>query len=79
MWEKAVDFAITSGTGLWAVLFIVLLGWVLKTNNNREARYIGVIEKQAGGLSKLDAMAGDVADIKRWTEPGGAHRGGGGE
>ena len=80
MWEKVTQYAIDSGAGLWAVLFIALLTWVVKTNNDREKRYIGVIADQAKALGGNKDMAHDVADIKRWLEPGGAlHKGGGGE
>lgn len=76
MWDSIAEYAIKNQVGLWALLFIAMLGttvtlvrWVLKTNNERETRYIGVIDTQAKALSNFKNMADDVADIKRWLEP----------
>lgn len=66
MWEKLIDYAITSGAGLFAILFIVLLAWVLITNNDREKRYIGITEKLAASLSCVETIKSDVDDIKSW-------------
>lgn len=55
--ESVIEYAIKTGASLWAVLFVVLLAWVLKTNNDRERRYIETI----GQLSKA---VGDQEDVK---------------
>lgn len=67
MWEKLFDYAIASGAGIFAILFIVLLAWVLKTNNDREVRYIGITEKLANSLSCVTEIKKDVDDIKSWV------------
>lgn len=77
--DKVLDYAIRSGAGLWAVLFVVLLTWVLKTNDSRERRLIAVVEKQATALSKIDSIADDVADIKDWVKPAHGYKSGNGE
>jgi hypothetical protein len=66
MWEKAIEYAVSSGAGLFAILFIVLLAWVLKTNNDREQRFIGTIEKLAASLACVEETKKDVEDIKNW-------------
>ena len=66
MWEKLLDYAIASGAGIFAILFILLLAWVLKTNNDREIRYIGITEKLAVSLSCVENIQKDVDDIKSW-------------
>jgi hypothetical protein len=74
--DTVIDYAVKSGASLWAVVFIAFLGtavvlvrWVLKTNNDRENRYITVIDNQAKALGNFTNMREDVADIKRWLEP----------
>lgn len=67
-----MDYAVKGGAGLFAVLFIALLAWVLKTNDSRENRYLNVIdrlgEKIDDKVDKLGARMGcvekDVAEIK---------------
>jgi hypothetical protein len=66
MWEKLLDYAIASGAGIFAILFILLLAWVLKTNNDREIRYIDITEKLAVSLSCVENIQKDVDDIKSW-------------
>ncbi len=66
MWEKLLDYAIASGAGIFAILFILLLAWVLKTNNDREIRYIGITEKLAVSLSCVENIQKDVDYIKSW-------------
>jgi hypothetical protein len=85
VWDSIAEYAMKNQVGIWAVLFIALMAttvtlirWVLKSNDSREARYIGVIDTQAKALGNFKGMADDVADIKRWLEPGGATRRGGG-
>lgn len=64
--ERAVHMAIESGAGLWAVLFILLLSWVLKTNNDREIRYQQIIERNQKVISEvLYPLRQDVNEIKR--------------
>ena len=71
MWEKTLDYAISSEAGLFAILFICLLcvtglgiRWVMKKNDEREQRYIEVIDKQAEGLKSIEFIKHDIRDIK---------------
>ena len=65
MWDKVLNYAIETNSGIFGVLFIALLivtigfvRWVLKTNNEREQRYISTIDKLAEGIQQ------DVREIK---------------
>jgi archaellum component FlaC len=70
--EQAVKYAIESGAGIFAVLFIILLGWVLRTNDQRENRYLNVIDKYGDKIDdrvtvidgKVDNLQKDVAGLK---------------
>ena len=53
-----IEYAIQSGAGIFTVLFVVLLAWVLKTNNEREHRYINIIDKLS------DSLTGDLKEVK---------------
>lgn len=71
MAEAVVDKALSVTDSIFAVLFIgacigavFLTRYVLKKNDEREVRYIAVIEQQAIGLQKIDDLKRDVADIK---------------
>lgn len=51
--------------GIFAVLFVSLLVWVLKENNKRETRYQSTIDKLADLLHKdVENLKDDVKDIK---------------
>lgn len=58
--------------GLFAVLFVGLLAYVLQTNQARELRYISVIDKMAPALQQMQAdvkdVKDDVSDIKAEIE-----------
>jgi len=65
--EKAISITDSVYLGLFVAACIgatYLVRYVLKTNADREARYIKVIEEQAVGLQKIDIVQRDVADIK---------------
>lgn len=47
-----IPFLIKYTDSLWAVLFILLFTWVLKSNNSREKRYLRVIDQLS---EKIDA------------------------
>ena len=71
--EKIIEYAIQSGAGLFTLLFIALLAWVLKTNDSRELRYLNVIDclgdkidEKVDNLGvRVGCLEKDVADIKR--------------
>ena len=50
--------------GVFAVLFVVLLYWVLKTHNLREQRYIELIDKMAEKLDILDTIADTLQTLR---------------
>lgn len=57
---------------LWAALFIFLFAWVLKSNDSREKRYLGVIEQLSEKIDvnvvevdrKLDTLNEKIAEIR---------------
>ena len=59
-----MKYAMNTGAGVFTVLFIALLAWVLKTNNERENRYIATIDKLGERLAVVEKIQGDVGDIK---------------
>jgi uncharacterized protein YxeA len=70
MWDSVFNHVLGK-EGVFAILFVALLitsslfvRWVLKTNNDRENRYIIVIEEQSKNLNKIDRVQDDVDDIK---------------
>lgn len=72
----AIEYAFQNGTGIFSVLFVCLLAWVLKTNNEREKRLQAIIEENqrfvVGVLQDvrgdLEDVKGDVQDIKQWMQ-----------
>ena len=64
LWEESMKYAMNTGAGVFTVLFIALLAWVLKTNNERENRYIATIDKLGERLAVVEKIQGDVGDIK---------------
>jgi hypothetical protein len=57
--ENIIEYA--KDYGLFAVLFVSLLAYVLKTNDSREKRYLGIIDKLA---DQFDEIKKDVQEIK---------------
>ncbi|WP_171051883.1 BhlA/UviB family holin-like peptide [Alteribacter natronophilus] len=71
MWDSLFGYGMQSGVGIFGLLFIVLLGtavwgvrWVMAMNNEREKRYISVIEQQSESLRELNEIQKDVQEIK---------------
>ncbi len=62
MWEKVINLAI--GNGLWAVLFLMLLVFVLKDSKTREQKYQDTIENLGNALQVVHDVKEDVEDIK---------------
>lgn len=70
--DQVLEYAIKSGVGIFGILFIFLLAWVLKTNDHRETRYLNVIDKYGDKIdekvtvvgSKVDNLEKDVAEVK---------------
>ena len=62
MWEKIFNLAINNG--LWAVLFLVLLFYVLKDSRAREKKYQETIEKLGDCVATVEDIKEDVKQIK---------------
>ena len=62
MWEEILNLAI--GNGLWAVLFVVLLCYVLKDSRSREKKYQDLIDALSDSLNIVKEVQDDVKDIK---------------
>lgn len=61
--------AIFSQNGLLATLFTGLLAWVLKTNNDREQRYITTIDNLTTNVSnKINVIEDDISEIKEYIK-----------
>lgn len=54
--------------GPWALLFVILLFWVLKENAKREERLISCLDELS---SKYDTISKDVGEIKDSIVKGG--------
>ena len=66
MWEKIFNLAINNG--LWAVLFLVLLFYVLKDSRAREKKYQETIEKLGNCVAVVEDIKEDVKQIKLTIE-----------
>lgn len=62
MWEKIVDLAITNG--LWAVMFLGLLVYLLKDSRTREIKYQNTISSLNKSLNIVEDIKDDVCRIK---------------
>ena len=61
--DQAVNLASTQG--LWAVLFVLLLFYVLRTNEKREERLISALENLGKQYENLSKDVGEVRlDVK---------------
>lgn len=63
MWEEIWKMAV--GQGIFAVLFVALLVWVLRKNEERENRYLGVIDTLTEKLGTVEEIKDDVHEIKK--------------
>ncbi len=61
--EEILKLAI--GQGLWATLFVVLLFYVLRTNEKREKQLRCIIDKLTDKLGVLDNIEKSVEEIKK--------------
>lgn len=66
MWEKILNLAIQNG--LFAVLFLGLLIFVLKDANKREKKYQQTIESLNKHLDVVEDMKQDLKEIKEKIE-----------
>lgn len=63
MWDKIIDLAITNG--LWAVMFLGLLIYLLKDSRSREIKYQNTISSLNKSLGELEDVKADVGVIKQ--------------
>ena len=68
MWEKIVDLAVTNG--IWAVLFLGLLIYLLKDSRAREAKYQDTIKDLNRSLEIVHDIKEDITEIKRTISKG---------
>ena len=61
MWEKIVDLAVTNG--LWAVMFLGLLVYLLKDSRTREIKYQNTISSLNKSLNIVEDIKDDVCRI----------------
>lgn len=54
--------------GLWALLFVSLLFYVLRRNDAREEKYQSIIDKLSDKLGVIEEIKSDVEEIKAWLE-----------
>ncbi|MGX7301558.1 BhlA/UviB family holin-like peptide [Enterococcus gilvus] len=45
------------------ILFVVLLVWVMKQNNEREDRYLNTIDELTGSLKQIERMERTIRQI----------------
>lgn len=62
MWQDIFNLAVNNG--LWAVLFLVLLFYVLKDSRAREKKYQETIDKLGKAVSTIEGIKEDVEVIK---------------
>ena len=62
MWQEIFNLAINNG--LWAVLFLVLLFYVLKDSRAREKKYQETIDKLGTSIATVEEIKQDVQEIK---------------
>lgn len=64
MYEEIIKLA--SNQGIWALLFVFLLLYVLRETSRREKNYQAIIDKLSDKLDIVDFIKRDVEEIKDW-------------
>ena len=72
VWRMVLSFV--SNSGIWALLFVVLLIVLITTNGQREEKYQSIIEALSRSLKKVEEIKEDVEDIKFTMVIGGNSR-----
>jgi hypothetical protein len=62
MENEVIKLAATQG--LWAVLFVSLLFWVLRENAKRENSYQQLLHDLTGKFGILESVQRDVSEVK---------------
>ncbi len=55
---------LAASQGLWAVMFVILLLYVLKENSKREEKFQDIISNLTERLDMLDVIKRDVVEMK---------------
>ena len=63
MWQEIVKLAVSNG--LFAVLFVCLLIYILRDSRNREQKYQQTIAHLSKHLSIIQEIDADVKEIKK--------------
>ncbi len=63
MEQEIIKVAATQG--LWALLFVALLFWVLRENAKREDNYQQLLQDLTGKFGILEDVQRDVGEIKQ--------------
>lgn len=65
---NSVNFWMNQGP--WALLFVSLLVYVMRDSKAREKKYQDTIDKLVDKLSIVDAIKGDVEELKNFFKGG---------
>ena len=63
MWNDVFNIAISNG--IFAVMFVALLVYVLKDSRKRESKYQNIIDVLSAKLNTVDEIKQDVTEIKQ--------------
>ena len=63
MWNDVFNVAISNG--IFAVMFVALLVYVLKDTKKRESKYQNIIDVLSSKLNTVDEIKQDVSEIKQ--------------
>ena len=63
MWNEVFNVAISNG--IFAVMFVALLVYVLKDTKKREGKYQNIIDVLSSKLNTVDEIKQDVSEIKQ--------------
>ena len=63
MWNDVFNVAISNG--IFAVMFVALLVYVLKDTKKREGKYQNIIDVLSSKLNTVDEIKQDVSEIKQ--------------
>lgn len=63
MWNDVFNVAVTNG--IFAVMFVALLVYVLKDSRKRESKYQSIIDALSHKLNTVDEIKQDVSEIKQ--------------